>query len=361
MTDDKRVVITGGAGFVGSTLALGLKARHPDWHLVAADNLYRRGSELNLSRLRQAGVEFRHADVRIADDVMGLGPADVIIEAAAEPSVLAGIDGGGSQLVQTNLVGAQHCFELAARHGSQVVFLSTSRVYPVEALAGLRLKETQSRFELADEQSLPGVSPKGISEDFPLNGARTLYGATKLAAELLLTEYVQTHGLRAVINRCGVIAGPWQMGKVDQGVAAHWMFSHMNNAQLSYIGFGGKGQQVRDMLHADDLLELVDLQLGDPQGWSGKTFNVGGGRDVSVSLSELTEICDSITGNTLDLGHDPNDRPGDIPVYLSDCSALFAHSDWRPRRDAREIMADIHSWALQNADVLRSALGQTDA
>lgn len=357
MSEAKRVVITGGAGFVGSTLALGLKRRHPDWSLVAADNLYRRGSELNLARLRDAGVEFRHADVRIPDDVMALGPADVLIEAAAEPSVLAGVDGGASQLVQTNLVGAQNCFELAARHGSQVVFLSTSRVYPVAPLAAIKLDEAPTRFEIAADQSISGVSPAGISEEFPLTGARTLYGATKLAAELLLAEYAETHGLAAVINRCGVIAGPWQMGKVDQGVAAHWMFAHMNNSPLAYIGFGGKGQQVRDMLHADDLLELVDLQLASPDDWAGMTFNVGGGREVSVSLSELTEICTEITGTRLDVGHDPSDRPGDIPVYLTDCSAIFNHSQWRPTRDVRGIMEDIHAWATAHSGLLRAALG----
>lgn len=353
-----RLLITGGAGFVGSNLAIALKSRHPEWEVTAADNLYRSGSQLNLPRLREAGVEFRHADVRIADDVLGLGPVDAIVEAAAEPSVMAGLEvGGASQVVQTNLIGAQHCFELAARHGAQVVFLSTSRVYPVATIGRLEVVEGETRFELAEEQPVRGASPRGIAEDFPLEGARTLYGTTKLAAEMLLAEYADMHGIQSVVDRCGVIAGPWQMGKVDQGVAAHWMFSFLERRALSYIGFGGTGKQVRDMLHIADLTDLVEDQLVRPGHWDGHTFNVGGGRESSVSLLELSTICEGLTGTKLDITAQAENRPGDIAVYLSDCSALFDHADWRPTRDAEVIMADIHSWAVENAAVLRQALG----
>src|SRR5215218_499281 len=214
----RRVLVTGGAGFVGANLCVALAARHPEWELVALDNLSRRGSELNLPRLREAGVEFRHADVRSRDDVLGVGELDALVECSAEPSVMAGIGGSPDYLVQTNLVGAYHCLELARRERAQLVFLSTSRVYPVATLEAAAHTETGSRFELSPEQDVPGLSAHGVAETLPLEGARTLYGATKLAAELLITEYAETYGLQAVVNRCGVIAGPWQMGKVDQGV-----------------------------------------------------------------------------------------------------------------------------------------------
>ena len=101
----------------------------------------------------------------------------------------------------------------------------------------------------------------------------------------------------AVIDRCGVIAGPWQMGKVDQGVFTHWMLAHHFGNPLSYIGFGGEGKQVRDLLHVEDLVDLVERQLLDPEAWDGRTVNVGGGRECSLSLRETTAICRELTGN----------------------------------------------------------------
>ncbi len=279
-----RVLITGGAGFVGANLGVALAARHPDWELVALDNLMRRGSELNLPRLRDAGVEFRHGDVREPTDLTAAGPFDAMIECSAEPSVLAGF-ADTSYSVQTNLLGAFNCLESARQQGAFVVFLSTSRVYPVAPQLELALEEAETRFELAAEQPVPGAGPRGIAEDFPLPGARTLYGATKLAAELLIEEYADAFGLRAVVNRCGVIAGPWQMGKVDQGVFSWWLLSHHFGKPLTYIGFGGSGKQVRDLLHVDDLVDLVDEQLGAPESWSGAVANVGGGRECSLSLT----------------------------------------------------------------------------
>jgi CDP-paratose 2-epimerase len=351
-----RVLITGGAGFVGSTLALTLAERHPDWRLVACDNLYRRGSELNLPRLRTAGVEFLHADVRHFDDLARVGAIDAIVECSAEPSVMAERQGGAGFVVQTNLVGANHCFELAARHGAQIVFLSTSRVYPIAAQERLAYREDDTRFELLDEQPVPGASAQGVDERFPLDGARTMYGATKLAAELLLAEYAELHGLATVIDRCGVIAGPWQMGKVDQGVFTHWMLSFHLGRPLAYLGYGGSGKQVRDVLHVLDLVDLIDDQLSRPDHWSGTTYNVGGGRANSLSLRETTDLCREITGREVPIESVPQTRPGDVRVYLSDCSALFAHTDWRPRRSPRTVLEDIFAWIHDNDALVRSTL-----
>ena len=344
-----RILITGGAGFVGSNIAVGLAAEHD---VIAFDSLKRRGSELTLGRLRDAGVGFVHGDVRQPSDLAETGPFDALVECSAEPSVMAGVDGGRDFLVHTNLFGAYHCFEAAARHGAQVVFLSTSRVYPVAALAGLALRRADARFELEPDQSLPGASERGIAEDFPLAGARTFYGATKLAAEQLLAEY----DLPWVVNRCGVIAGPWQMGKVDQGVFTHWALSFRYGRPLAYVGFGGEGLQVRDLLHVDDLLALVRLQLDDPDGWRARTFNVGGGRSGSLSLKETTELCRSISGRDLPVGTVPETRQGDVPLYVSDCSALFAHTEWRPTRTPHDTMTDIFRWIDDHDELIARTL-----
>ncbi|MFL6204083.1 MAG: NAD-dependent epimerase/dehydratase family protein [Acidimicrobiales bacterium] len=343
-----RVLITGGAGFVGSNLAVQLRSRHPDWQVVALDNLYRRGSELNLPRLRDAGVEFLHGDVRQPADLHGTGDFDAIVECSAEPSVLA----GSAETVPVNLMGAYHCFEAARERSAQIVFLSTSRVYPVEAVEALRWTEADTRFELAAEQEVAGASAEGISEELPLAGRRTIYGASKLAAEVLLAEYDVPH----VTNRCGVIAGPWQMGKVDQGVFTHWVLSHHLRRPLAYLGYGGTGKQVRDLLHVDDLVDLVDRQLLDPAHWSGRVFNVGGGVPCSLSLLETTRLCHEITGIDLPVGAVLEQRTGDVRGYLSDCRAIHAHTDWRPQRTASDVLTDIYRWIVDHDELVRATL-----
>jgi CDP-paratose 2-epimerase len=351
-----RLLITGGAGFVGSNLAVSLARRHPGWEIVAFDNLYRKGSALNLPRLREAGVEFVEGDVREPGDLSALPPLSALIECSAEPSVMSGVDGDTGYLVHTNLTGAYNCLELARRDGAFVVFLSTSRVYPVAPQVELKLDEAETRFEIAAEQAVAGVSPSGISEAFPLDGARTLYGATKLAAELLIEEYREGLGVPAVIDRCGVIAGPWQMGKVDQGVFTHWMLAHHFGNPLSYIGFGGKGKQVRDLLHVEDLVDLAERQLLDPESWDGRTVNVGGGRECSLSLLETTAICRELTGNEVPIAPVEQTRAGDVPIYLSDCTKIFGLDEWRPRRGAKQVLADIHEWVAADEQRIAQAL-----
>jgi len=153
-----------------------------------------------------------------------------------------------------------------------------------------------------------------------------------------------------------VIAGPWQMGKVDQGVFTHWMLAHHFRRPLAYIGFGGSGKQVRDLLHVADLIELLDEQLLDPVRWDGVVANVGGGAECSLSLRETTALCEELTGNSLEIGSVADTRPGDVPLYISDCTRLFSLTAWRPRRDARQILADIHAWISDHEDDVAAAL-----
>ena len=353
MRDDKRrvlkrVLITGGSGFVGANLAVGLSDRHPDWEIVALDNLKRRGAELNLPRLRSSGVRFVHGDVRFKEDLLALDRVDAIVECSAEPSALAGVHDSPDYLVQSNLFGAYHCLELARRDGAQVVFLSTSRVYPYGALDALPYRETDTRFELSDCD--------GIDETFTLDGPRTLYGATKLAAEHLVTDYAAVLDLPMVVNRCGVIAGPWQMGKVDQGVFTYWLLAHMTGRPLEYIGYGGAGKQVRDLLHVEDLIDLIDRQLAEPQRWRGLTLNVGGGRECSLSLAETTALCRELTANEVPISPAAEPRPGDVRVYLTDASRLYSLTDWRPQRDAHSTLADTAAWIRDHEALVLAAL-----
>jgi CDP-paratose 2-epimerase len=352
----RRVLVTGGAGFVGSALALRARTAWPEADVTAFDNLRRRGSELNLARLRAAGVHFVHGDIRSPADLAPLGrDLDLLLECSAEPSVLAGYDGDPSYVIDTNLVGTIHCLELARRAGAALVFLSTSRVYPIEALNAIRTEDGPTRVTIAAAQDLPGVSASGIDEDFPLTGVRSIYGATKLASELLIAEYRAAFGLRTVINRCGVIAGPWQMGKVDQGVFSLWMARHLSGGALTYNGWGGAGTQVRDLLHVDDLADLVQRQVERLEALDGALFNVGGGLDCSLSLRETTALCEAISGRRIVITPQPEMRVADVKLYVTDNRRVTAATGWAPRRTAEQILRDLHDWMQAHADALRTA------
>lgn len=351
----KKILITGGAGFVGSSIGLRLKEFYSDIEVVALDNLMRRGSELNLPRLKKGGMKFIHGDIRNKEDLMLKG-IDLLIECSAEPSVMAGVDSSPEYLLATNLTGAVNCFELARKNRADVIFLSTSRVYPIKKINRLDFIEEKKCFSLTDKQKIEGVSEKGISEQFPLEGTRSLYGASKLSAELILQEYIENYGIRGVINRCGLITGPWQMGKTDQGVVVFWMARHIFKKTLSYIGFGGKGKQVRDIIHVDDLFNLVSMQLKDMGKFRGQIYNIGGGRENSLSLLELTSYCQQISGTKVKVVSIKETRPGDIRVYISDCRKISKKTGWRPKKNITQTLKEIYSWINKNKKNLESVL-----
>lgn len=353
---NKQILVTGGAGFVGSNLCIALKEKYPAYEVFALDNLRRRGSELNLRRLQEHGVRFIHGDVRNAEDLAGFDHLDVIIDASADPSVLAGIESPVIPLVNSNLLGTVHCLELAQKHDAFFIFLSTSRVYPGAPLESAAFVEMDTRFQWTDEQSLAGISAAGISEEFTLNGSRTFYGATKLCSEMLITEYHALKGLRTVINRCGIIAGPWQMGKADQGVVALWVARHYFNRELSYIGYGGTGKQTRDVLHVADLFALVDQQMHNQEVFDGGVFNAGGGPDVSFSLQELTGLCQAVTGNKISITPVPQTRTADIRIYISDAKKLKRLAGWQPTHSLSDLVSDVFCWIKENETNLQGIL-----
>lgn len=351
-----RVLITGGAGFVGSNLAIAL-AEQNSCSVTAFDNLRRRGSELALARLRAAGVRFEHGDVRNPEDLAALPASDLLIECSAEPSVHSGYDESTRYLVNTNLTGTFNCLEWARRHQAATIFLSTSRVYSIAALRDLPLVLEGQRLALASDAAGLGWSALGIAEEFSTRGARSLYGTTKLASELLIEEYVAAFGLKAIVNRCGVLTGPWQMGKVDQGFFVLWAARHLYGGQLSYMGFGGMGHQVRDVLHVADLFDLISRQIAMLDRLAGQTFNVGGGHAISVSLAELTEFCAERIGNRLAIGSVPATNAVDVPYYVTDHSAVSKATGWSPRRSVPMILDEVLEWLGRHRDELAPIFG----
>jgi len=353
----QRILVTGGAGFVGSGVALALKRHYPETQVMAFDNLHRRGSELNLDRLREGGVTFAHGDIRSLADLSTLPePPNLIVECSAEPSAQAGYGGSPEYLIDTNLIGCYHCLELARRVHADFVFISTSRVYPYRRLNELAYEEGPERFQLSAEQSVTGASGLGVSEEFPLDGPRSLYGMTKLAGELMVAEYADAYGIRYLIDRCGVLTGPWQMAKADQGVIALWMAAHYFRRNLSYIGFDGSGRQVRDFLHIDDFCELLLEQIGNFEMYQGRLFNVGGGTNFSLSLKETTRLCEEITGNRLSIKPVAQTRPADVRIYITDHRRLTAVKGWHPARDARATLTDIFNWIRGTEAQVKHAL-----
>lgn len=352
----KNILVTGGAGFVGSNLAIKFKKDNPECRVIALDNLKRRGSELNINRIKSANVEFVHGDIRNKEDLESVGQFNLLIECSAEPSVLAGYNESPEYLINTNLIGTVNCLEVTRKNKADIVFLSTSRVYPIQTINKIKYDELQTRFEPSKNQIVNGISSKGISEDFPLEGTRSLYGTTKLCSELLLQEYIEMYGIRGIINRCGLLTGPWQMGKIDQGVIVLWIAKHIFGGELSYIGYQGNGKQVRDILHIDDLYRLICLQLKEIEKHSGKIYNVGGGNELSISLCELTKLCQEITQSKIKINSIMENRDADIPYYVTDFSKVKKATGWKPEKSLKETIKEIADWIYENKQNLKPIL-----
>lgn len=352
---NKSVLITGGCGFIGSNLAVALSQE--GYHVTCFDNLSRRGSELLLNRVLAHGCSFYHGDIRCREDFLKLKrDYAAIIECSAEPSVMAGAQGESARyMINNNLIGAVNCLEFARECDVPMLFLSTSRVYPYERINGCRFREGPTRYLYDDEQH--GISREGISTGFSLDGPRSLYGATKLCAEYLFQEYCAQYGVKGLINRCGVIAGPGQLGKVDQGVFTYWLAQHYFRRPLRYLGFGGKGKQVRDLLHIDDLTGLIVKQLEVIDRFQGDVFNVGGSLVANLSLLETTGHCREITGNRVAVSEDLETRPADVIWYVTDNGDTPRVFNWHPSKDARRILEDIYGWLKVNEEEFARVFG----
>lgn len=354
--DVHRMLITGGAGFVGANLAVMFRESYPNLDVVVLDNLARRGSELNLARLREHGIAFVHGDIRCPEDLAAAGPFDMLIDCAAEPSVHAGLHGSPAQVLQINLAGTLNCLEAARRQGAAFMLLSTSRVYPVEALNAVPWREEATRYVWDEPSPIPGVAG-GISEEFTLDGARSFYGACKLACELIAEEYAYSYNVPVLINRCGIITGPWQMGKVDQGVVSLWVAHHHFGHPLQYIGFDGSGKQVRDLLDIADLFDLILRQIDAITLWDGRRYNVGGGVARSLSLLELTAKCQALTGATVPITAKPETSPVDLRIFITRAARAETDFTWAPLRTVDETLQSIHRWMTEHENALRHSLG----
>lgn len=361
-----RLLITGICGFVGSALARDLQARLPGVEIYGLDNLLRPGSERNRRLLMDAGCQIFHGDIRLASDLEVLPVMDWVIDAAANPSVLAGIDGKTSsrQLVEHNLVGTINLLEFCKRSRAGFFLLSTSRVYSIRHLAGLPMRVENHAFvpDEGDAGAFPcGLSSAGVAEAFPTDAPISLYGATKLASETLALEYGQAFDFPVWINRCGVLAGGGQFGKIDQGIFSFWLHSWRAGRPLQYIGFGGSGHQVRDLFHPTDLAELLVDQMESAGGDAMRIYNIGGGPAASFSLAQLSLWCAERWPEQTRLyphllaptDNPPSSRPFDIPWFVMDSKKVRSAFGWTPQRTAESILCEIADHADANPDWLK--------
>ncbi|MGA2219094.1 MAG: NAD-dependent epimerase/dehydratase family protein [Terracidiphilus sp.] len=347
-----KILISGVCGFVGSHIARHLIEAHEGIYIVGLDNLARQGSETNRLSLTQLGVRLFHGDIRMASDLETLPQVDWVIDAAAQPSVLAGRDGKTSarQLLEHNLLGTINLLEYCRAAGAGFILLSTSRVYSIPVLARLPLREESSAYTLDQRQPWPdAVSPAGVTEAFSTEAPISLYGATKLASERLAQEYAAGFQVPVWINRCGVLAGAGQFGTAEQGIFSYWLHAHSGRRTFKYLGFGGYGFQVRDALHPRDLARMVDYQLR--AAGPGRLMNVSGGRTNSMSLAQLNEWCDQRFGPHQPIA-DGSDRPYDIPWLILDSSLASASTGWKPEISLPQILEEIASHVAANPDWL---------
>ena len=351
-----RILITGLCGFAGSVLARTLLEHRPGLTIIGIDNLSRKGSETNIEPLRALGCDVRIGDVRDLVLLDSLPACEWIIDCAANPSVLAGVDGGTSSrdLVDQNLYGTVNLLELCKKWNAGFTLMSTSRVYSIAAMAALPISKSGTRFEIPPAATGHGWSHAGITEAFSTQPPVSLYGSTKLCSEWLALEYGEAFGFPVWINRCGVLAGAGQFGKADQGIFSYWIHSWMAGRPLRYIGFGGSGLQARDCMHPRDLAGVSLRQIDHHGNDKPRIVNFAGGVENSMSLKELSSWCAAISGpasadnDPALLSHADSIRPFDIPWAILDPALAEKTWGWKPEATLEMILREIHDHAIHN-------------
>tara|TARA_B110000259_G_C14009823_1_gene399215 strand:- start:1266 stop:2300 length:1035 start_codon:yes stop_codon:yes gene_type:complete len=338
----KKILITGGCGFVGSNLCIYLKKK--GFKVTSLDNLYRKGSKLNYKRLKQFKIDNLLVDISKFNSVNNIRQKfDLIIDCCAEPSVEKSKNSllEAKRVFETNLSGTFNIVAKCIKDKSKIIFLSTSRVYSISSL-----KKIEKFFR--KKNKIPEIDVNFCTRD-----NKSLYGFTKFASENLIKEFNYSNGLTYLINRIGVIAGPWQFGKVDQGFISLWSWSHLTKKTLKYIGFNGDGKQVRDIIHIDDICDLIFLQITNIKKIYNKTLSFGGGKKNLINLNMLTKKFSIISKNCLKIKKVTKTSIFDIPYFVASNKQITKLYNWKPKRGIDDIILDVYNWQKKNQQLLK--------
>ena len=336
------ILITGGCGFVGTNLSLYLKSKK--FNVYTLDNLSRKGSKFNYTVLKKKKIKNFRINIANYKKLKGLRKFDLIIDCCAEAAVEVSrkkID----EVFNTNLIGTFNILKKAKRDKSKIIFLSSSRVNSIKNINKIIGNNSNLKKKLHIN--------KLIDDKFENSRPKSLYGFTKLASEMLIEEFNYAFGLKYIINRCGVISGPFQFGKQDQGFVSLWVIHHIMKKKLSYIGYGGHGNQVRDVLHIDDLCELIHKQIKIINKIYNKLYTVGGSKISYTSLKNLTKICQNITGNEISIKKKRSTSIYDIPYFITDNRKVSRAYKWRPKKNINKIVYDITNWINNNKNLIQ--------
>jgi len=332
----KTVLITGGAGFIGSNLAERL-LREPGTRVRLFDNLSRRGVMHNVEWLRRKAdcsrLEVIEGDVRDAASVRRVTrDASEIYHLAAQVAVTTSVDDPRTDF-EINAMGTFHVLEGARASGRSpfLLFTSTNKVYG--ALGGVPVAVRGTRYKAQVANFL------GVDETEPLD-FHSPYGCSKGAADQYVRDYARIYGLDSVVFRMSCIAGPRQFGNEDQGWVAHFLYSVLEERTITVCG---DGFQVRDVLHVHDLIDAMMAARAARKHTRGQVFNLGGGMSRAVSVIELLRECERRAGVPLHLEYTAV-RPGDQPLYITDTRKLEAHTGWKARRSIEDILEDIEQF-----------------
>ena len=329
-----KILITGGCGFVGSNIAIYLKKKLTNSKIYSLDNLMRKGSNLNKKRLKEYKIKNFKINIENLEKVKSLPKFNLIIDCCAEPAIeISRKD--PDRVFNTNLVGTFNILKKCIKDNSNIIFLSSSRVYSID-----KLNKLVKKLYLKKAIKIK----KKIDEEFETQSASSLYGFTKLSSEKLIKEFFYKSSLRYIINRFGVITGPWQFGKQDQGFVTLWVAKHFFKKKLSYIGFGGHGNQVRDIIHINDVCNIIYLQIKRIKKINNNTFNIGGGIQNAISLKKLTFKCQKITKNKVSIDKIKSTSSFDIPYFVTDNSKIYKFYKWKPSYSIDFILKDIYIW-----------------
>ena len=331
-----KILVTGGCGFVGANLCLSLKKN--GHKIFSIDNLSRKSSYLNLKSLRKNNIKNYKFDICNYKKLLKLRKFDIIIDCCAEAAVEVSkkdLD----RVINTNLIGTFNILKKAKKDNSKIVFISSSRVNSIEEINNL----------VKNRKNLKHLKlKKKINENFDTLKPKSIYGFTKFASELLIEEFSYAFNLKYLINRCGVLSGPMQFGKQDQGFVSLWTWSHILKKDLVYIGYGGSGNQVRDVLHIDDFTKLINVQIKKLNTIFNKKFNVGGSLKSFTSLNNLTKICENITGNKIKFKKEKKTSIYDIPYFITNNELVKKTYKWQPKKNIIDVVKDNYEWLMSN-------------